>query len=94
MPSDTLHVASFLVHVRPAALHDVAGWLTDQPDCEVSAEDPSGKLVVVAESLAETRILELIDSVQSLTGVLGAALVYHELLDPDTADALQPEAPS
>lgn len=93
MPSDTLHVASFLVHVRPTNLHDVADWLADQADCEVSAEDPSGKLVVVVESLHETRVLELIDSVQLLPGVLGAAFVYHELLDPDTADEPQ-EAPS
>lgn len=93
MPSDPLHVASFLIHVRPDNLRDVADWLADRADCEVSAEDPSGKLVVVVESQREARVLELIDSVQSLAGVLGAALVYHELLDPDTADEPQ-EAPS
>jgi hypothetical protein len=30
MPSETLHVASFLVHVRPANLRDVADWLADR----------------------------------------------------------------
>ncbi|SEL58287.1 chaperone NapD [Halomonas daqiaonensis] len=94
MPSDVLHVTSFLVHVQPANLRDIADWLAAQTDCDVSAEDPSGKLVVVVESPLESRVLDLIDSVQSLSGVLGAALVYHELLDPDTADEPQQEAPS
>lgn len=93
MPSETLHIASFLVHLAPSCCREVADWLVSQPGCEVSAEDPAGKLVVVVESHHEARILELIDSVQLRSGVFGAALVYHQLLDPDTADEPE-EAPS
>lgn len=88
---ETLHIASCLVHVDPSRCREVADWLIRQPGCEVSAEDPAGKLVVVMESHCESRILELIDSVQQRPGVFGAALVYHQLLDPDTAD--EPERP-
>lgn len=86
MSNDALHIASFLVHVRPEHCRKVAQWLAAQPDSEIHAEDPSGKLVVVMESEREGRILDLIDAVQTRPGVLGAALVYHQMLDPETAD--------
>ncbi|AMD01416.1 MULTISPECIES: chaperone NapD [Halomonas] len=86
MPNDALHIASFLVHVQPEECKTVAQWLAAQPDSEIRAEDPSGKLVVVMESEREGRILDLIDAVQTRPGVLGAALVYHQMLEPGTAD--------
>ncbi|MCE9664582.1 chaperone NapD [Halomonas sp. M5N1S17] len=86
MPNEALHIASLLVHARPEHRREVAQWLDAQSGSEVSADDPSGKLVVVVESEREARILELIDSVQMRPGVLGAALVYHQMLDPATAD--------
>ncbi|MFY0991738.1 chaperone NapD [Halomonas sp. C05BenzN] len=92
MPTDALHIASFLVHVQPAHRDEITEWLATEPGCELRAEDPAGKLVVVMESRREARILEVIDSLQSHPAVLGAALVYHQLLDPDTADEPE-EAP-
>ncbi|MBA2780522.1 chaperone NapD [Billgrantia kenyensis] len=96
MPNEALHIASLLVHARPAQRQEVAQWLAAQPECEVSAEDASGKLVVVVESLREVRILELIDALQLRPGVLGAVLVYHQVLDPasadELADSIQPQA--
>ncbi|MBD3895572.1 chaperone NapD [Halomonas sp. ML-15] len=86
MNADTLHIASFIVHVRPPQLAAVAAWLNAAAGCEVRGEDPAGKLVAVVESLEECRALDLIDRVQTRPGVLGAALVYHQLLDPATAD--------
>lgn len=94
MPNETLHIASLLVHVRPEHGQEVARWLAAQPESEVSAEDPAGKLVVVVESLRETRILELIDAIQIRPGVLGAALVYHQVLDPASADEPADPVPS
>lgn len=89
MTSETLHIASFIIHARPEHLQGTADWLSTQSDCELRGEDASGKLVVVVESLQEQRVLELIDSAQMLPGVLGAALVYHQMLDPQTADEPQ-----
>ncbi|SDK10837.1 chaperone NapD [Billgrantia gudaonensis] len=92
MTTQSLHIASFLVHVRAAHCAAVAAWLADQPDCEVRAQDPAGKLVVVMESEGERPILERIDAVRCRTGVLDAALVYHQLLDPAIADEPQEAA--
>lgn len=86
MTTETLHIASCLVHVRPAQCADVAAWLADQSGCEVRAQDPAGKLVVVMESEGERPILERLDAVRDRPGVLDAALVYHQLLDLATAD--------
>ncbi|MGM0784400.1 MAG: chaperone NapD [Pseudomonadota bacterium] len=86
MTTQSLHIASFLVHVRPAQCASVAAWLADQPGCEVRAQDPAGKLVVVMESEGEQPILERIDDARRQPGVLDAALIYHQLLDPATAD--------
>ncbi|MCG6657288.1 chaperone NapD [Halomonas campisalis] len=86
MPTDALHIASLLVHVQPSRAPGLARWLEGQPDTEIRAEDAAGKLVVVLESQHERRILELVDRLQARPGVLGAALVYHQVLDPATAD--------
>ncbi|APX94465.1 hypothetical protein BWR19_16835 [Halomonas sp. 1513] len=86
MSQETLHIASFIVHVRPPRLAEVAAWLNAAGGCEVRGEDAAGKLVAVVESFKESRALDLIDAVQTRPGVLGAALVYHQLLDPASAD--------
>jgi periplasmic nitrate reductase NapD len=87
--SEPLHIASFLVLVTPDHRRRVSDWLSRQPGAEVSAEDPAGKLVVVVESDREARILELIEAVRERAGVLDASLVYHQWLDPATADEPQ-----
>lgn len=93
MTSETLHIASFLVHVMPDCRRAVSDWLSRQPDGEVSAEDPAGKLVVVVECEREARILELIEAVRERPGVLDASLVYHQWLDPATADEPEEASP-
>lgn len=86
MSTDALHIASLLVHVQPGHARSVARWVEGQADTEIRGEDTAGKLVVVVESQHERRILALVDALQALPGVLGAALVYHQILDPVTAD--------
>ncbi|PAU62789.1 glutamate synthase [Pseudomonas sp. PIC25] len=78
---DVLHIASLLVHCRPEALAALKDNLRLLPDLELHQESPAGKLVVVLEAEHESRILERLDQIQSLPGVLNAVLVYHELLD-------------
>lgn len=93
---DTLHIASVLVQVQPPQLADTVHWLQHQPGCEVRGQDPDGKIVVVMESHqqqgGEHRILQLIETTGARPGVISAALVYHQQLDPDTADEPEPGA--
>ena len=46
---------------------------------------PEGKAVVVIEAVDEQLILQRIDQVNALPGVLNAALIYHECLSPQGA---------
>lgn len=76
-----LHVASFIVHVRPAAIEDIAAWLTQQPRVEIYTRSEEGKFAVVMESDHEHAVLELLDRLTEQPGVLNAALIYHEIID-------------
>ena len=49
---------------------------------ELHQESAAGKLVVVLEAVHENQILQRIDQINNLPGVLNAALIYHEILDP------------
>lgn len=75
-----LHIASLLVHVRPELLEAVKANLRRLDGLELHQESPLGKLVVVLESEREQHILERIEQINALPGVLNAALVYHEHL--------------
>lgn len=77
---NTLHIASLLVHCRPEFLDAVKANLTLLEGLELHQQSPAGKLVVVLEAEHESRILDTINHIQQLPGVLNAALIYHELL--------------
>lgn len=87
MDETQLHIASLLVHCRPEALPAVRSNLALLEDLELHQHSPEGKLVVVLEAKHEQRILERIDQIQQLPGVLSAALIYHELLSEEGAKA-------
>ncbi|PTU75665.1 chaperone NapD [Pseudomonas mangrovi] len=78
---EILHIASLLVHCRPESMPAVSANLRLLPHLELHQESPLGKLVVVLETEHESQILDTIDQIQNLPGVLNAVLIYHELLN-------------
>lgn len=84
--AETLHIASLLVHARPELFEAVKANLSLLDGVELHQQSPLGKLVVVLETANEQQILERIDQISNLPGVLNAALVYHELLSPEGVD--------
>ncbi|WP_417662598.1 chaperone NapD [Pseudomonas sp.] len=82
---ESLHIASLLVHARPELFAAVKANLRLLPDLELHQESPVGKLVVVIEANNEQQILQRIDQINNIPGVLNAALVYHELLASEGA---------
>ncbi|MGE8502191.1 MAG: chaperone NapD [Pseudomonas sp.] len=83
MAEETVHIASLLIHIRPELLNAVKTNLRQLDGLELHQESPQGKLVVVLETTHERHILDRIDQINNLPGVLNAALVYHELLTPE-----------
>lgn len=78
-PPTHLHVASLIAHVRPEQMPHLKEWLIASPhQIEIHAEHPQGKLVLVTESNCEQAIVQILDELRAQTGVLNAALVYHE----------------
>ncbi|OLU23003.1 glutamate synthase [Pseudomonas sp. PA15(2017)] len=80
-----LHIASFIVHARPEQLDAVLANLRLLDDLDVHQHSPQGKAVVVIEARDEKLILQRIDQVNALPGVLNAALIYHECLTSEGA---------
>lgn len=92
-PPEQLHIASLVAHVRPTHFAIVREWLSgysgqglpgkfsQKMQVEIHAEEPlAGKLVIVAESGEEKCIVDFMDELRGQSGVLNAALVYHEYL--------------
>ncbi|XLX38948.1 chaperone NapD [Ectopseudomonas mendocina] len=79
----SMHISSLLVHVRPEWLAAVKANLRQLEGLELHQESPQGKLVVVLETEHERQILARLEQINALPGVLNAALVYHELLEPE-----------
>lgn len=80
-----LHIASFIVHARPEQFAAVLANLRLLADLEVHQHSPEGKLVVVIEAVDEQLIMQRIEQINGLPGVLNAALIYHECLSSQGA---------
>ncbi|WP_167392866.1 chaperone NapD [Marinobacter shengliensis] len=88
MPESTnaeIHIASFLVHVRPESLDAVLELLEATPGLEEGTRDPMGKLVVLAEGASHQDLLNAMELIENAPGVLECILVYHEVMSPEEA---------
>lgn len=83
--SPELHIASFIVHCRPPAIESVVSHVSRLDKLEIGTSSPEGKLVVLAEGTHQQDLLEAMEAIESLEGVLECILVYHEVLS--TAEA-------
>jgi len=82
-----LHIASLVVLARPELFEAVKSNLRLLKGLELHQESPAGKLVVVLEAEDESQILDCIQQIGNLPGVLNAALIYHEVLE-DTGEVV------
>lgn len=78
---ETLHIASLVVLARPELFEAVKANLRLLDGVELHQESAAGKLVVVLETTDENQILQRIEQITNLPGVLNAALIYHQVLD-------------
>jgi nitrate reductase NapD len=79
---EALHIASLVVLARPELFDAVKANLRLLDGLELHHESAAGKLVVVLEAHHEHQILQRIEQINNLPGVLNAALIYHEVLEP------------
>lgn len=72
-----IHIAGVLVHCRPAALARVKRSVAALERAELFQSSDDGKLVVVVEAASSAGVVETIDAMRELPGVLNVSLVYQ-----------------
>lgn len=74
---DEVHVAGLVVHAYPDAVARVERAVRAIPGAEVHAASRDGKLVVTLEAAGSDAVADAMVRIQTLDGVLAAALVYQ-----------------
>jgi nitrate reductase NapD len=73
------HVSGLMVQARPEKFPGLIPALLAIPETEIPVQDQQqGKLVVVMQAARSQALLEKIESVRDLDGVLAVSLVYHQ----------------
>lgn len=77
MPEE-LHISSFIVHVRPETLAAAARRIECLNGAEIHQRLDTGKLIVTLETSGTHELLQRLDIINGLPGVISTALVYHQ----------------
>jgi nitrate reductase NapD len=72
-----LHIASCVAFVRPEAVESVVRSIAASRIAEVPRHDASGKVVLLIEAPSAARVLDAMDAVRALEGVLAVHLAYQ-----------------
>ncbi len=83
-----IHIAGVFVQSRPASLAQVQAAIDALEGAEVFRSSAEGKVVVVLEAASAQSVLETIDEIRALAGVLNVSLVYQHA---EPASSLQQE---
>lgn len=76
--SEEFHVSSLVVHCRKESAAEIGIALRAVEGMEVHGGVPEGKLIVTLETTNEGEIVDWLNQVQLLDGVLAATLVFHQ----------------
>lgn len=75
--SEELHVSSIVVQARADAIDDIASSIACMPGAEIHQRIAGTKLIVTLETAGTGEIMECMERIDDLPGVITAALVYH-----------------
>ncbi|OXY82812.1 chaperone NapD [Oceanimonas doudoroffii] len=81
MSEQEWHVASLVVYCRPKQVAAVIATIEAEPGAEVPVSGEQGKLVVALEGAGQRHIVEHIDRIAALAGVVSTTLIYHEFAE-------------
>lgn len=91
--AEAWHISSLLVTVHPKMLDRVAAAIGEIAGAEVAWTVSSGKIIVTMETSNEAEIVSGLTRIETLAGVVSAALVFHQTNSNDP-DAEAPPAAS
>lgn len=72
-----VHIASFVAYARPESADAVARTIAATGIAEVARRDERGRLVVLIEAPTAARVLDAMDAIRALEGVLAVHLAYQ-----------------
>jgi nitrate reductase NapD len=72
-----LHIASCVAFTRPEAMDAIARAIQSAGLAEVARRDERGRMVILIEAADSGRVLDVIDAVRALDGVLAVHLAYQ-----------------
>ena len=75
--SGEYHISSLVVHSRPDRVPFIVERIGAIEGAEVHGGEEAGKLIVTLETDTESQVVERINAIQLLDGVLAATLVFH-----------------
>lgn len=71
-----IHIVSAIVHAAPEYLENAVARASAH-GARIHAQSPDGRFVITLESDNRPTILDTLDALRSVTGVIAVSLVYH-----------------
>ena len=85
-----LHIASCVARVRPEAMVSAIERIEAVIGCAVSARDAIGKVVIVIEGASTGNLLDQMDHIRQIPGVLNVEMVYQHAEEESVMKELLP----
>ena len=85
-----LHIASCVARVRPEAMGSAIERIEAVIGCAVSARDAIGKVVIVIEGATTGALLDQMDQIRQIPGVLNVEMVYQHAEEESVMKELLP----
>ncbi len=77
--SQEYHVTSLVVHAQPKAVSQVETNIRALTGADIHAVTDEGKFVVTLEGETQGAILDNVEAINALEGVLNTSLIYHQI---------------
>ena len=84
-----LHIAACVAYVRPESADGVARAIAATRLAEVPERDSRGHLVVLIEARGTAQVMDVIDAIRALPGVLAVHLAYQHSEPESEMEQLQ-----
>jgi periplasmic nitrate reductase NapD len=85
-----LHIASCVGYARPEALESIVRAIHATGLAEVPRQDEKGRMVILIERPTSGEVMDAIDAIRALDGVLAVHLAYQHAEPESTLQEPQP----
>ena len=85
-----MHIASCIARLRPEALEAAISPIEAVTGCPVSARDAIGKVVIVIEGASTGALLDQMEQIRKIAGVLNVEMVYQHAEEESVMKELLP----